>query len=882
MMIMPDTIITGYDHTVETITQNLDSDSTTGLTEYEAQQRLQRYGHNVLQREQHQAWWRLLLLQLRNPLVVILIIAALLTAWLKEWADMIIILVVVVLNSSIGFWQEYRSSKILEKLQLLVRVHAQVKRDDTVKEVDAEQLVPGDIIMIKAGMKVPADARIITSQSLATNEAVLTGESVPVRKKNVVLSSSTALVDRVNMIYMGTTVERGEGSAMVMATANATELGRIAALTQRTKTALTPLQQRLRHLSRVISIFIVLSAVIIVVAGFLEGEPLFSIFTLAVAVAVAAIPEGLPAAVSVILAVAGQRIYKQQGLIKRLGAVETLGAVTVIATDKTGTLTEGVMKVTQVLNYGNINTTLQIAALANEALVDERDGGREISGDSTDKAKLEVFFKHGGNLHNLLKTKPKITALPFDAEKKYIAAFHQLSNHHVGIFVSGAPETILQSATMIATNQVSIRPLTQDQHHHLKKQYEQLAQEGHRMIALAYKEVSTNIQPTTELTQLTNHIQELVFFGFLALQDPIRSEVNVAMRTARQAGIQVIMITGDHQLTAQAIGKNLEFTIAPDSVIDGQALDKLSDAELLRRVQHIQIYARSNPEHKMRIVKAWQQHQAVVAMTGDGVNDAPAVKIADVGIALNAGTDVTKEAAELVLLNDSFATIIEAIKQGRVAFNNIRKVALFLLIGSFTELIIVMSSLLFQIPLPITAIQILWANLIEDGLPTFSLAFEPGGVNVMHRPPLSRQEPIVNRQGYVFIFFVGIVTDLILAGIFLWLYNVHDLSLEYIRTIIFATLSLDALIAIFALKSLHRPIYRIQLTNNPYLLVASAIGLLAIVLVIYLPLFNRYLETEPLLPQHVVLVLILALLDGIFIEVVKWFFRALTFSPRTL
>jgi Ca2+-transporting ATPase len=859
---------------VEAIAKNLVSTIGTGLHEAQVLQAWQKYGYNILQREQTLSWWKLLLLQFRNPLVFILMVAVALTAWLQEWTDMTVILVVIMLNSSIGFWQEYRSSHILEKLQQLVRVKALVKRDGVIKEIDAEQLVPGDIIIVKPGMKVPADARVIHSVNLATNEAALTGESTPVRKSEIPLPVQTDLAERVNMVFMGTTIERGEASAIVVAIGNRTELGKITLLTQQTKDVFTPLQERLRRLSRIISIFIIICAVIIVVAGWLEGENVVMIFTLAVAVAVAAIPEGLPAAVSVILAVAGQRIYKTKGLIKRLGAVETLGAVTVICTDKTGTLTEGRMKVAKVINYSTVTTVLEIAALANEALVEVTDTNPKITGDTTDMAKLEAFFKAGGNLQQLLQAKPRIATLPFDAEKKYLASFHKISPNKVGVFVAGAPEAMLQLATSVANESTSVAQLrTQYQRQQLQAQYEDSAQHGYRMIALGYREVAGSIQVNTTTTEWTNQVKDLILCGFLALQDPVRREVKTAVATCQQAGIRVVMITGDHKLTAQAVGRDLGLTIASDTVLEGKELDQLSDIELEQRVQTIQIYARSNPEHKMRIVKAWQKHQAVVAMTGDGINDAPAIKAADVGIALNAGTDVTKEAAELVLLNDSFATILEAIRQGRIAFNNIRKVTVFLLIGSFTELIIVMSSLIFHLPLPITAVQILWANLIEDGLPTFSLAFEPGGKNVLRRPPLLRQEPIVNKEGYAMIFTVGLLTDIVLAGMFFWLYRDGNLAIEYIRTMIFTTLSLDALISVFALKSFYLPIYQINLRNNRYLLLASVVGVTCIILAIYLPLFNNYLETVPLLPQHLGLVLALAVLDLFLIECIKWFVR---------
>jgi Ca2+-transporting ATPase len=863
-----------HDSAVKETLAQLKTNESSGLSEDEVLLRLEKEGTNILPREKKKAWWQLFLSQFKNPLVGILLVAAIITALLKEWTDTTVIMVVVILNSIIGFWQEFRSSNILEKLQRLITVKARVMRDGKIREIDAEKLVSGDIIILKTGMKVPADARIIICRELETNEALLTGESSPVKKKDKTLLEKTPLADRINMVFMGTVVETGEAKAVVVATGAKTEIGQIAKLTQAAEEEKTPLQEKLGRLGKIITVFVAVSAIIILIIGLLEQRGFVEVFTTAVAVAVAAIPEGLLAALSVILAVAGQRIFKEKGLIKHLTAAETLGSTNVICTDKTGTLTEGKMKVDKIINYGPLQETLLISALANAAITEETEKGTKVRGEPTDQAKMEVFLEKGGKLEQVLTEKPRLAELEFDPTRKYMTSFHRLPNNKIGLYVAGSPEVLLQLSSSLK-KKVGREKLNKRKLEALKSQYETLAKSGFRMIGLGYKEISEtktkiNFNDNKKLTDL---VENIVFYGFLAIRDPIRKDVHQSIKTAREAGVKVIMVTGDHKFTAQAIGQELKFNTAPEAIIEGSELDSLSEEELEMRVDQIEIYARVNPKHKMRIINAWQTKDMAVAMTGDGINDAPALKSADIGIAVGSGTDVTKEAADLVLMDNSFSLIPQAIRQGRIAFDNIRKVTLLLLVGSFTELILIMTALILRIPLPITAVQILWANLVEDGLPTFSLAFEPGEKGIMKRKPLKRREGILDKESMAIVFIVGLITDFILVGLFLFFYHFTNLSIEHIRTIIFAALSTDVLFYVFAFKSLQAPITKTNLINNRFLILASIIGFILIGAVIYVPALNVFMETTPLNLMEIGLILGLALLKVGLIEIVKYFFR---------
>lgn len=845
---------------LDEIHRRLNNDMEQGLSENQAAVRQKTWGKNILPEGKKTTVFQMVLRQFASPLVYILLIAAVLTWWLKEYVDMSVILTVVGINAVIGLFQEYRANKIFEKLKAIVRVTALVTRNGKLKSLDSTELVPGDIILLKTGSKVPADARVISATGLAVNEALLTGESKASKKSPGKVKPKSMVGDRFNMVFMGTILEEGEGQAVVVATGARTEIGQITLLTQKTETEKSPLQIRIGRLGGFITKVFVAISVIIFVLGLLEGRSLVEMIKTTIAVAVAAIPEGLPAAISVILAVSSQRILRRKGLVMRLVAAETLGSTSVISTDKTGTLTFGKMKVEKILTEDKKRTLLAMA-LANEAVIEEQKGTVQVRGEATDKAKLESFLNAGGELQQVLDSMPRQALVQFHPSRKYIASFHK-SKTGTRVFVSGAPEVIIQLSTLPKQKAAA-----------LKKSYEGLAARGYRLIALAEKKLPTAPFKTYSQKKLAGLVKDLDYLGLAAIRDPIRPEVRKALRTTRQAGIKILMITGDHILTAKAIAKELGFRDKPGSIITGLELDELSDEELDERIGQFEVIARATPEHKMRIIKAWQQAGAVVAMTGDGVNDAPALKSANIGIAVGSGTDVSKEASDLILLDDSFATITAAVREGRTSFSNIRKATVTVMANGFTELTLIASSLAFGVPFPITAVQILWVNIVTDSLPVLSLAFEPAEKEIMKRKPLPTEEPILDRKSKMIILVVGILADFVLVGIFLYLLKTAGWELVKIQSFIFFAIAAPTLVNVFAYKSLREPLHRINLTSNRFMLVAVAIGFLTMLAALYIPALNTFLGTTPLSTAAILTVMLFAGFKLSLVELVKWWYR---------
>ena len=847
------------------IVEDLSVDLARGLTDKEVQKRRLEFGPNLLPKGKKIQPWQFFLRQFINPLVLILLVAAFLTVSLNEMVDFYVISLAVLVNVSIGFWQEFRSNQIFEKLDKLVQVKARVKRNGEVMEVDMVYLVPGDIILLHADTKVPADARLVRTQHLSVNEAILTGES-RARKKQVSDSKGAlSISDRINMIHMGTIIERGEGEAIVVGTGTNTEIGHIAELASSVKEEKTPLQNRLSKLGKIISVFVGVFTVIIFVFGFYEYRNFVELFKISVAVAVAAIPEGLPAALSVVLAIAASRILKQRGLVKKLIGAETLGSTSVIITDKTGTLTEGKMKIIELLGVTNEKRALVSLALSSDVTeLKNEDGSVSLGGEATDKAKVEFFLEKGGNLSRVLDEFKRVALLPFDPNKKFIGSFHELRKKHFHLFISGAPEGILNLSKISDRKKAGIF-----------KEIETYASRGFRMLGIAERELKNpkDFNPQNEKS-LDSFIGNLNFLGIAALRDPIRKDVKEAMAITRRAGIRVIMATGDHRLTALAIGSELGFSGRPESIMSGDEIDRIGDEELLEAItNHVDIFSRVSPSHKMRVTKVLRKSGAVVAMTGDGVNDAPALRASDIGVSLGSGSDITKETADLVLLDDSFSIITSAIREGRIAFDNMRKVTVFLLSNSFTEIIIILSALFLKTAfLPITAVQILWANLVEDSFPNFALAFEPGEEGIMERKPFRREESILDRQGLTIVFIVGILSDLMLVGLFYFLYFSSLLPPEKIQSLIFALLAVNSLLIVFAIKSYHQSIFKTKITDNKYLIFSVLLGLILMVAAIYIPPFQHLLGTVSLSFLEVLVVLGLAIIQVGLIELVKWWF----------
>lgn len=856
---------------IEEVSKVLGGDIEDGLTENEVLERQVKFGQNVLPEEKSTPRLRIFLEQFASPLIYILLIAGIIVLFFKDYTDFAVIMGAVILNTIIGYLQENKATKALAELKKIVKHRAKVLRQGNIKIVDSSELVPGDIFILKPGDKVPADGRLIEVRNLKINEMVLTGEWLSAKKHSDILEKETPMADRDNMVYMGTIVEDGKAKAIVTAVGSESEIGRIAAMVREAKEEKTPYQKKLSHLSKFVGAIIAVMSIGIFIEGILTGGDFIEMFITAVAVAVAAIPEGLPVAMTVILALGMQRILKKKGLIRKLAAAETLGSTSVICTDKTATLTQGKIKVTKILTRAQIfgynkaiqsrdqNLVFKMAVLCNESFIENEEAPREewiVRGRPTDKALLSFGLEHGFSKKALEKQFTEIDELPFDNKRKLLATLRKRDRGRRGnvLFVAGAPENLLEMS--------KLKPEEKEK---WVKELENMASKGFRMIALAKK--NTAKERIKDIA-----FQDLDIVALLELSDPLRKEVKKAIRICRQTGMRTIIVTGDHKLTAKAIAKELGFKLSRTSIMEGKELDELSDKEFQKRLKKIKIFARVEPRHKMRIVEAWQERGEVVAMTGDGINDAPALKKADIGVALGSGTEVAKETADLILLNDSFSIIVAAVEEGRAMIDNIRKVVTYLLSDSFTEVILIGVSILLGAPLPIIAVQILWVNLIEDGPLALSLAFEPKEKDLMKQRFQGHNVPLLTKEMKVLIFIIGLISDLFLLGLFFWLIKYSGYEISHIRSIIFVGLTIDSIFYVFSCKSLRRSIWHINPFSNKFLIASWTFGAIALLAALYLPPLQALLRTVPLNFFDWQLMLSLGLLNVALIEFTKHYF----------
>lgn len=835
-----------------------------GLSEEEAKTRQREFGKNKLPEEKAFSGLRIFLGQLKSPLIYILIVAGFITLFLKEFTDAIVIFGAVFLNTVVGYVQENKASNALKELKKVIRHETKVLRNGNFKIVDSEELVLGDIIILNPGDRVPADGRIIECLDLKMNEMALTGEWLSAEKKPEVLPKETPMADRDNMIYMGTIVEDGKAKAIVTEIGIQTEIGKVAVMVKEVQEERTPYQKKLANFSKIVGIIISLICFGIFIEGMVTGGEFVEMFTTAVAVAVAAIPEGLPVAMTVILALGMQRILKKKGLVRKLASAETLGSTSIICTDKTATLTEGKMKVDEVI--GDKFLALKAATLTSEAFVENLTSPKEewiFKGRPTDKALLEAGIEAGFDRKKEFE-KQKIAELPFNPINKFAAALYG-ENKGKFLYACGAPERIL-----------GLCVLKKKEEEELERKLESLAKKGLRVVASAYKKIKLDEKTSLQIFEKAGdefiHVRDMTFVGFITLKDPIRKEVKEAMKICRQAGMRPIIVTGDHRLTAKAVAQDLGFKIKKENILEGKDLDKLSDKNLRKVLDKIQVYARVEPKHKMRIIEAWQEKGEVVAMTGDGINDAPALKKADIGVALGSGTEVAKETSDLVLLNDSFSIIVAAVEEGRVILDNIRKVITYLLSDSFTEIILIGVSLFLGWPLPIIAAQILWVNLIEDGPLALCLAFEPKEEHLMKQKPHGHDTPLLTREMKALIFIIGLITDILLLGLLFWLIKYSGYEIPHIRSIIFAGLTIDSLFYVFSCKSLRRNLWHINPFSNKFLILAWIFGIIMLLSALYLPLLQTLLKTVSLSLFDWQLILGLGMLNIILIEATKWYF----------
>ncbi|MFH1129639.1 MAG: HAD-IC family P-type ATPase [Patescibacteria group bacterium] len=854
-------------------------------------------GLNILPQEKPYSKIRLFLSQFNSSLMYILIATVVISFLLGHYSDSIFIIIVLFINTTVGFYQENKANKSLLALKKMVKIRTKVLRDGYEKEIDSEELVVGDMVFLRSGDKVPADGRIIESKGLKINEASLTGESQAVEKKIIdILPESTPLSERVNMAFMGTIVDEGRATIVIVAIGINTQIGEIVSLLKETKERKTPLQKKIASLSRITGAFILFIVFAIVIIGCFTEKSFADIFVTSLALAVSAIPEGLLPAITIILVFGMRRIFKQNGLVRKLSATETLGSVTVICTDKTGTLTEGKMQVSHILTNtrelmnDNINglakgekangveshiSALKIAILANDAFVENPEAELQkwvVRGRPTEQALLLAGMQSGLNKKELEKQYPVLDRISFESDYKFAATFHRKNENKNMLYVLGAPEEIIARSINMDVDGEKEKLGTAEANKLIAK-LETLTQKGLRVLACAHKDYNAE----TKYQNLMELVEGLSLVGFIALKDPLRQDAKESIAITKKAGIRTVIVTGDHKLTAKAIAEEIGIEAKDENIIEGKELEIISDDELKEKAKHISIYARVSPRHKLRIVYALQSNGEVVAMLGDGVNDAPALKSADIGVAVGSGTDVAKEVADLVLLDDNFKTIVKAIEQGRVIFGNIRKVFVYLVADDFSELFLFLGGMAMGFPLPLLAAQILWINLVEDGLPDIALTTEQETKGVMDEKPRNPKEPILNKPLKLWMTAIFFITGLaaFLSFSFLWK-STGDLNKT--RTIVFALMCVDSLIFAFSVRSFKKTIFRKDIFSNHYLVGAVVISAILLVGAVYLPMLQKLLTTQPLVLTDWLIIFGISLIEIILIE----FFKKRIFCAKPL
>ncbi|TZE81826.1 calcium-translocating P-type ATPase, PMCA-type [Calorimonas adulescens] len=845
--------------------------SNTGLTSLEAQKRLERFGYNELAEKKGETIFQMFISEFKDFMIIILLIAALVSVFVGEITDSIIIVAIVVFNAILSVMQKNQANKALEALKKLTKPNAKVMRDGNIQVLPTRELVPGDIVILEAGDFVPADGRLIEAVNLKVNESSLTGESVPVDKVVVPLESDDIPVgDRVNMVFTGTTVVYGRGRMVVVNTGTNTEIGNIASMMEEEK-IITPLQEKLAELGKTLGIAALGICAVIFFIGYMRGTPLLEMFMTSVSLAVAAIPEGLPAIVTITLAIGVQRMVKRNAIIRKLPAVETLGSANVICSDKTGTLTLNRMTVTsmyvdnELIDFNKIERServskvIEMSSLCSDAKLDEE--GKGI-GDPTEVALILALRKLGREKNELESVYPRIDELPFDSDRKLMTTVHDMENGYL-VITKGALESVMPLCVSI-DEMGKIRDLTVDDKQNIEKANEAMAQNGMRVLGLAYKVLDGKDYNPGELEN------RLIFLGLIGMIDPPRPEARDAIKECDSAGITTVMITGDHRLTGEAIARELGILHDGEEVVTGKELEEMDDDELARRVRKIRVYARVSPEHKVRIVKAWQKNNAVVGMTGDGVNDAPALAQADIGAAMGiTGTEVAKEAADMVLTDDNFATIVAAVEEGRTIYSNIRKAIRYLLSCNIGEILTVFIANVFGLGQPLLPIHLLWINLVTDSLPALGLGMEPPSPDVMKSRPRSKEESIFAGGLGIQMVFEGIIMS-ILAVMAFMIGRRYDI--ETAETMTFMTLVFSQLIHSLNSRSNTQSIFKIGLTTNKYLLFAIVIGVGLQLLLDTQPLSSIF-KMSPLEPVQWVYVLCLSVLILLMGEIEKMIFR---------
>lgn len=830
-----------------------------GLSSKEAIRRLEIYGYNKLSDSQKISAAKILLRQFNDFIIWVLILATIISALMGEKADAVTIVIIVVIDGVLGFIQEFKTEKSLEALNKMASPTAKVLRNDKIVVISADLIVPEDVVILETGDKIPADGELIITKGILIDESLLTGESYGVEKS----------IDKgKNSVFMGTIVLKGKAYFRVIKTGMDTEMGKIAGMLQNIKIEKSPLKERLNSLGKILVVLCIGICLAVTILGILRGEEVYQMFLLGVSLAVAAIPEGLPAIVTVALALGVSRMLKRNALVRSLPAVETLGCTSIICSDKTGTLTENQMTVVESYYDGEIHKGRSENSLLKKCFTycndcnfnfTERDFSKLVIGEPTEKALIYMFYNRSEEIKKTLKNIEKLYENPFDSDRKMMSVLIK-EDGKIYSFIKGAPEKLIRKCNFINMNG-NVIPIQENRKEAIYRVVENMSSRALRCIGGAYKIMSQDSKASSE--------DNLIFIGIAAMVDPPRKEAKDAVLKCRMANIKTVMITGDHKNTALAIGKQLEICKSEDEIITGEELDKLSDSELVKRVMKYSIFARVNPKHKLRVVKAFKKNNKIVAMTGDGINDAPAVKEADIGIAMGiTGTDVTKEAAKMILLDDNFSTIVAAVEEGRIIYDNIRKFIRYLLSCNLGEVLTMFLSSIFYLDIPLLPIQILLVNLATDGLPAIALGVDPSDGIVMMEKPRIKNEGVFSR---------GLTEKILIRGSLIGICTVlaflvgkyYGMSLATCRTITLCTLILSQLIHVFECRSERKSIFEINPFSNPYLLGAVGISVILLLVVLYVPMLEGVFHTVPLkLSQWVIVIFfsgIIAFINSVYL-----------------
>lgn len=891
-----------YNKSKNDVIAELKTDEISGLSQSEAEARLTTYGKNELEAQAKKSFWAKLAAQFADFLIIILLVAAGISAVVGEKEDAIVILAIVVINAVLGIYQEGKAEKSVEALQKMSAPNAKVIRNGKQSEIPASDIVPGDIVVLEAGDIVPADLRLIESSNLKIEEASLTGESVPVEKDaKEVIEGAAGIGDRHNMGFSSTIVTYGRGKGVVTTTGHNTEIGNIATKIQSYEEEETPLQVKLNQLGKLLGTLTIGICIVVFVVGLIQGRGVLEMLLTSISLAVAAIPEGLPAIVTIVLAIGMNRMADRNAIVKKLLAVETLGATSVICSDKTGTLTQNEMTVVKayvddkildvegggyepvgavkfegteisINDLANLRNLASIGALANDAHLDNSSGMYRVAGDPTEGAIVTFAGKLGQTTQELNKAFPRVEELPFDSARKMMSTFHtNYIENKVVSFTKGAPDIVISRCKFIAING-DVLVFSDKLKEKVLEVNKEFARSALRVLSAAYKEWDRVPEHVTSDTVE----KDMVFVGLVGMIDPARPEVKEAIRECKEAGIEAVMITGDYKETAYAIAKDLGMVETEDQAMMGAELDNLTDEELREVVKKTKVYARVSPEHKVKIVTALKENGHITSMTGDGVNDALALKKADIGVAMGiTGTDVAKNTAEVILTDDNFATIVNAVEEGRIIFSNIKKFVFFLLSCNVGEILIVFTSILMNLPVPMLPIQLLWLNLVTDSFPAMALGVEKAEPRIMNQPPRDTKEAIIDKSMMGGIVFQAVAISIASLLAYYWGLKHYpgESGLIHARSIVFTTLITAELLRAFSSRSQDFTLFKIGFFSNMRMNQAVIASFALTVAVLYVPVFNGIFNVVPLTLQDWEIVMSFAFIPLVIGELYKMLFK---------